>query len=80
VLAGRSDACGGLQVRIDHGGGIESWYRHLSRIGVLEGTFVEAGRTIGRVGATGCAFGSHLHFAIRRGGIFVDPSRYLPTR
>jgi murein DD-endopeptidase MepM/ murein hydrolase activator NlpD len=80
VLAGTSDACGGLQVHIDHGGGFESWYRHLSRIDVQRGDVVAAGAVIGRVGNTGCSLGSHLHFGIRRGTTFVDPLRYLPPR
>jgi murein DD-endopeptidase MepM/ murein hydrolase activator NlpD len=80
ILAGRADACGGLQVRIDHGGGVVSWYRHLSRIDVATGSTVDAGRIIGRVGDTGCSLGSHLHFAITRSGTFVDPLRYLPPR
>jgi murein DD-endopeptidase MepM/ murein hydrolase activator NlpD len=80
VLAGTSDACGGLQVHIDHGNGFESWYRHLSRIEVKRGAVVAAGTVIGRVGNTGCSLGSHLHFGIRRGSTFVDPLRYLPPR
>jgi murein DD-endopeptidase MepM/ murein hydrolase activator NlpD len=80
VLAGTADACGGLQVHIDHGDGFESWYRHLSRIDVKRGAVVAAGTVIGRVGNTGCSLGSHLHFGIRRGTTFVDPLRYLPPR
>lgn len=80
VLAGTADACGGLQVRIDHGNGFESWYRHLSRIEVKRGEVVAAGTVIGRVGNTGCSLGSHLHFGIRKGTTFVDPLRYLPPR
>jgi murein DD-endopeptidase MepM/ murein hydrolase activator NlpD len=80
VVAGTWDACGGLQVHIDHGDGFESWYRHLSRIDVEPGEVVAAGAVIGRVGDTGCSLGSHLHFAIRVGTTFVDPLRYLPPR
>lgn len=80
VLAGYADACGGLQVRIDHGDGFESWYRHLSRVDARRGDIVAAGALIGRVGNTGCSLGSHLHFGVRRGTIFVDPLRYLPPR
>ena len=41
---------------------------------------VERGEVVGRVGNTGCSLGSHLHFAVRRNGDFVDPLRYLPRR
>jgi murein DD-endopeptidase MepM/ murein hydrolase activator NlpD len=80
VVAGTWDACGGLQVHIDHGDGFESWYRHLSGVDVERGQVVAAGTLIGRVGNTGCSLGSHLHFGIRRDGTFVDPLRYLPRR
>lgn len=80
VLAGYGDACGGLQVHIDHGGGIVTWYRHLSKVEVRVGARVAAGTVVGRVGATGCAIGSHLHFGVQRNGVFVDPLRYLPRR
>ncbi len=75
-----SDPCGGIQVRIDHGGGFVSWYHHFSAVLVQVGQQVAAGTVIGRVGATGCAFGSHLHFAILRNGTFVNPLDYLPRR
>jgi murein DD-endopeptidase MepM/ murein hydrolase activator NlpD len=80
TVAGSYDQCGGLEIHIDHGNGIASWYRHLSRIHVAEGAVVEAGTLIGRVGNTGCSLGSHLHFAIRKGSRFVDPLDYLPRR
>ena len=80
VVAGSYDQCGGLEVHIDHGDGLASWYRHLSRIDVAKGALVEAGTVIGRVGDTGCSLGSHLHFAIRKGSTFVDPLDYLPPR
>jgi hypothetical protein len=80
VVAGRYDACGGLEVHIDHGDGLESWYRHLSLVEVGVGDRIAAGTRIGRVGNTGCSLGSHLHFAIRLNGAWVDPLRYLPPR
>src|SRR4029453_10830530 len=80
VVAGRYDDCGGLEVHIDHGDGLVSWYRHLSRVEVRVGSRVAAGTVIGRMGATGCVTGSHLHFAIRRGTTFLDPLRFLPPR
>ena len=80
IVAGYADECGGLQVRIDHGGGLLTWYRHLSAIDVGVGDAVTAGARIGQVGATGCAIGSHLHFGVSQDGAFVDPLRYLPPR
>jgi murein DD-endopeptidase MepM/ murein hydrolase activator NlpD len=80
IVAGYADECGGLQVRLDHGDGVTSWYRHLSRVNVAVGARVGVGQLIGRVGATGCVTGSHLHFGIRIGSTFVDPLRYLPPR
>lgn len=78
TVAGYADECGGIQVRIDHGDGFVSWYRHLSAELVSVGQRVAREALIGRVGATGCATGSHLHFAITRNGSWVDPERYLP--
>ncbi|HOM67768.1 MAG TPA: M23 family metallopeptidase [Brevefilum fermentans] len=42
-------------------------YAHLSEIGVAEGDTVAAGDEIGRVGASGAAYGPHLHFEVRVG-------------
>ncbi len=80
VVGGRYDQCGGLEVHVDHGDGVVSWYRHLSRVDVTVGQAVAAGTVVGLVGNTGCSLGSHLHFAIRIGKTFVDPLRYLPPR
>ena len=80
TVAGHADECGGIQVRLDHGDGFVSWYRHLSAELVSVGQRISRGAMIGRVGATGCATGSHLHFAITRNGSWVDPEDFLPSR
>jgi hypothetical protein len=44
-----------------------SLYGHLSTIEVEEGAQIESGEVLGRVGASGVADGSHLHFEVRYG-------------
>jgi murein DD-endopeptidase MepM/ murein hydrolase activator NlpD len=48
-----------------HYTGMEMYYAHLSSILVTTGQFVDAGDTIGLVGATGRARGNHLHMEFR---------------
>lgn len=67
----------GNYVRIDHGNEIYSFYAHCSEISVHQGDFVEAGQTIGKVGATGDATGPHLHFEITYNGIYLNPLHYI---
>ncbi len=53
--------------------GITVKYGHLDKISVEEGDKVEAGDTIGEVGATGMATGPNLHFAVYVDEIAVNP-------
>jgi Membrane proteins related to metalloendopeptidases len=62
---------------INHGGGIESLYGHLSGLSVKVGYPVVAGTQIGSCGNTGNSTGPHLHFEIRKNGTTVDPLTYL---
>src|SRR5207247_8775734 len=65
----------GRSVRVEHSGGLRSVYGHLRRIadGVREGMPVERGQVIGYVGSSGLSTGPHLHFALDRGGEYLDP-------
>jgi len=72
VFAGRSGSYGRLVV-LDHGGGWETHYAHLHRIGVREGDRVRRGREIGTVGHSGNASGAHLHYEVHRHGVAIDP-------
>lgn len=63
----------GHLVLMDHGGGLESAFLHLSRIDVAVGERVRAGTVIGAVGATGRATGPHLHWGLRWGAARLDP-------
>lgn len=67
----------GKNIAISHGGGLSSFYAHLSQILVAPRGTVAAGAGIGRVGATGNVTGPHLHLEARLNGKPVDPMPYL---
>lgn len=67
----------GNLVILDHGGGMETYYAHLSKISVEEGQEVKQGETIGYMGKTGRTTGYHLHFEIRKNDKPVNPLKYL---
>ena len=72
----------GKTVVIEHGGGLATRYYHLSRFaaGMRAGRQVRQKEIIGYVGTTGLSTGPHLHFALTRNGIFVDPSKMQVVR
>ncbi len=55
-------------------------YAHNHRNKVRKGQIVKKGQTIGTVGRTGRASGSHLHFEIRHGQTARNPLFFLPER
>ncbi|MFW5691660.1 MAG: peptidoglycan DD-metalloendopeptidase family protein [Chloroflexota bacterium] len=63
-------------VRMPEGDTLYTLYGHLEDIDVMTGQRVERGQQIGRVGSTGIAIGSHLHFEVRIG----DPDDFYSTR
>ena len=71
---GYSGAFGNLIV-LEHAGNYHTYYAHLSNYNVeLEvGNEVRRGLEIGYVGSTGRSTGPHLHFELRKNGIYVDP-------
>jgi hypothetical protein len=68
---------GGLEVRIDHGQGVETRYLHLQALLVGRGQPVRVGQRIGLMGSTGVAFGTHLHFELVVSGTKVNPLPYM---
>lgn len=74
VTAGNGGPCGNM-VEIEHGGGLTTVYCHLSRFapGLRAGQKVEARQLIGNVGQTGRVTGPHLHFGVKKNGVFIDP-------
>ena len=69
----------GKCVVIDHGGGLQSLYGHLSDISVKTGAKVRVGQKIGAEGSTGNSTGPHLHFEVRKDGTAVDGKAFLKT-
>ena len=73
LAADRPFTLEGRLLLVDHGGGLESAFLHLSAIDVRVGDRVRRGQPIGRVGATGRATGPHLHWGLRWQGARLDP-------
>ncbi|MEU0200936.1 peptidoglycan DD-metalloendopeptidase family protein [Streptomyces sp. NPDC006240] len=76
ITSARSGGPYGNHILINHGHGLQSLYAHLSAM-VKKAGAVQAGQTIGRVGATGNVTGPHLHLEARVNGKPVDPMPYL---
>lgn len=72
----------GNTVVINHGGGLQTRYFHLSRFakGLKPGKTVEQKEVIGYVGSTGLSTGPHLHFSVFKNGTFVDPAKLTISR
>ena len=79
TYAGRQKGYGKVII-IDHGKDISSVYAHLAETAVRKGEHVKSGQNIGKVGVSGNATGSHLHFELRRSGKAVDPLDYMEIR
>ena len=64
---------------IDHGHGLSSSFLHLSEIVVKEGSRVQRGEVIARVGSTGRATGPHLDWRMNWLNQRVDPALVLES-
>ena len=71
---GYSGAFGNLII-LEHPGNYHTYYAHLSNYNVelAVGNEVRRGLEIGYVGSTGRSTGPHLHFELRKNGIYIDP-------
>lgn len=63
----------GNHVKIKNMDGYEVVYGHLSKINVQKGEKVKVGQNIGSMGASGFAFGTHLHLGIYYKNKSLDP-------
>ncbi len=77
VITAEYDGGYGYSLLVYHGGGVATFYAHLSGFNVAAGQYVEKGQTIGYVGSTGYSTGNHLHFEVRINGQPQNPANYL---
>ena len=76
ITAAYSDGYGNYII-IDHGNGYQTLYAHMSGFAVSQGATVSQGQTIGYLGSTGRATGTHCHFEVFVNGSRTDPSSYF---
>lgn len=79
TYAGYKDNYGGIMVHVNHDGGVQTRYAHLSGVNVGNGQWVNVGQVIGWVGMTGNTSGPHLHYEVLIGG-YVDPRAFMAQR
>jgi murein DD-endopeptidase MepM/ murein hydrolase activator NlpD len=83
VFAGRNRG-NGIQVRLRHRAGYETYYNHLSRVGrgLRRGAHVRQKQVIGYVGSTGLSTGPHLDYRVKHGSTFVNPlnEKFVPGK
>jgi murein DD-endopeptidase MepM/ murein hydrolase activator NlpD len=76
AFSGRHNSYGNM-VDIDHGNGYMTRYAHNQINLVKPGQRVRAGEVIGKMGATGRATGTHLHFEVWKNDRSVNPQQFL---
>jgi murein DD-endopeptidase MepM/ murein hydrolase activator NlpD len=63
----------GQFIRVLHPEEYETLYGHLGKVIVASGAKINAGHVIALSGNSGRSTAPHLHFEIRRAGVFIDP-------
>jgi len=67
----------GNLIIVDHGGGVSTYYAHLSRFQLSVGDKVSRGTIVGYAGSTGRATSPHLHYEVRIEDNPVNPLQPL---
>jgi murein DD-endopeptidase MepM/ murein hydrolase activator NlpD len=78
LFAGHTANWGWLIV-LHHVGDWHTWYGHLQPPLVRLGEEVRRGSVLGTVAPSSRKAGAHLHYAIQRQAVFVDPAPFLAT-
>ncbi|NDV64689.1 M23 family metallopeptidase [Bacteroides sp. 224] len=63
-------------IEISHAGNFHTFYAHLSKTMVNVGDTVSIAEQIACVGSTGLSTGYHLHYEVRKGKRFLNPSEW----
>lgn len=77
VVTSEESGARGRYIIIEHPGGLQTWYMHLSKIQVNVGDSVDKGEQIGQLGSTGRSTGPHLHFQVVKQNKPVNPLPYI---
>ncbi len=77
VIKVEKEKIGGNTVIVSHRFGYTSVYCHLSKFNVRVGQKVKRESVIGFVGRSGRAFGTHVHYEVRRNGKPLDPTDFI---
>lgn len=67
-------------IRILHSEDFESLYGHLGKVLINTGAKINAEHAIALSGNSGRSTAPHLHFEIRKSGVFVDPLQIIKKR
>jgi murein DD-endopeptidase MepM/ murein hydrolase activator NlpD len=67
----------GRLVVLDHGGGYQTYYAHLSKFFVHVGQEVRRGELVGSVGSTGRVTAPHLHYEVHISGLARNPRQFM---
>lgn len=73
VIKSEKGASLGNYIIIDHSNGFLTVYGHCDKLIAKEGARIREGEIIARVGSTGASTGNHLHFGMKKDGLYFDP-------
>jgi len=79
VQTGQTDDLGNY-IMVQHKYGFYTRYAHLSRIVKFREAIVKRGDLIGYVGSTGLSTGPHLHYEVRLGSQYINPTPFLAIK
>lgn len=80
-----SDSKSGNYVYVMDDTGLQHFYAHLDSISVAVGDIVDVGTKLGTIGNTGNVVsgsggdGSHLHYGVKKGDTWIDPTSYAQS-